>query len=100
MPRDWSEREVRLLVDDYFEMLGCELRNEDYSKTDHREDLLRALPDRTKGAIEFKHQNVSAVLEEMGLPWIEGYKPMPHRKRSESRRTPSDSASSDESSVF
>ena len=31
--------------------------------------------DRTGGSIEFKHQNISAVLDEMGLPWISGYKP-------------------------
>ena len=31
---------------------------------------------RTQGSVEFKHQNISAVLEEMGLPWILGYKPM------------------------
>jgi hypothetical protein len=31
--------------------------------------------DRTHGSVEFKHQNVSAVLDELGLPWIPGYKP-------------------------
>jgi hypothetical protein len=30
---------------------------------------------RTHRSVEFKHQNISAVLEEMGLPWIVGYKP-------------------------
>jgi hypothetical protein len=30
---------------------------------------------RTHRSVEFKHQNISAVLEEMGLPWIIGYKP-------------------------
>jgi hypothetical protein len=30
---------------------------------------------RTHRSVEFKHQNISAVLEEMGLPWILGYKP-------------------------
>ncbi|MDH2403260.1 DUF3883 domain-containing protein [Bradyrhizobium sp. SSUT18] len=33
---------------------------------------------RTKGSVEFKHQNVSAVLDEIGLPWIQGYKPRDH----------------------
>src|SRR5207247_2008306 len=27
------------------------------------------------GSIEFKHQNISAVLVSLGLPYIEGYKP-------------------------
>jgi hypothetical protein len=25
--------------------------------------------------VEFKHQNISAVLDELGMPWIPGYKP-------------------------
>jgi hypothetical protein len=30
---------------------------------------------RSDGSIEFKHQNISAVLDELGAPWISGYKP-------------------------
>jgi hypothetical protein len=30
---------------------------------------------RSDGSVEFKHQNISAVLVEMGLPYVEGYKP-------------------------
>jgi hypothetical protein len=30
---------------------------------------------RTHRSVEFKHQNISAVLNELGLPWIPGYKP-------------------------
>jgi hypothetical protein len=33
------------------------------------------LTSRTKGSVEFKHQNISAVLLQMGLPYIDGYKP-------------------------
>jgi hypothetical protein len=29
----------------------------------------------SNGSIEFKHQNISAVLEKLGMPWIPGYKP-------------------------
>lgn len=31
---------------------------------------------RSEGAIELKHQNISAVLIELRQPWIHGYKPM------------------------
>ena len=31
--------------------------------------------DRTDGSIEFKRENISAVLGELGFPWIKGYKP-------------------------
>jgi hypothetical protein len=30
---------------------------------------------RSRGSVEFKHQNISAVLDELGMPWIPGYKP-------------------------
>jgi hypothetical protein len=33
------------------------------------------LPGRSRGSIEFKHQNVSAVLIEMNAPYVTGYKP-------------------------
>jgi hypothetical protein len=33
---------------------------------------------RKPGSIERKVQNVSAVPDEIGIPWIRGYKPLPH----------------------
>jgi hypothetical protein len=30
---------------------------------------------RTQRSVEFKHEDISAVLEEFGMPWIPGYKP-------------------------
>ncbi len=30
---------------------------------------------RTHRSVEFKHQNISAVMDELGLPWIPGYMP-------------------------
>ena len=51
------------------------MSNKRYNKTEHRNTLLPSLNDRSKGAIEFKHQNISAALINMGLPYIEGYKP-------------------------
>ncbi len=74
-PKDWSEREVRLIVADYFEMLKAELLGKSFKKSEHRKALAPKLQARSKGSIEFKHQNVSGVLVERGLPYIEGYKP-------------------------
>ena len=73
--RDWSRFEVEAIVADYFDMLDKELRSEPYNKTDHRTRLITGLDRRTDGSVEFKHQNISAVLIELGLPYIEGYKP-------------------------
>jgi hypothetical protein len=73
--RDWTEQEVRLIVADYFDMLQAEVNGEPYRKSDHRQGLIPHLEGRSEGSVEFKHQNISAVLVDQGLPYIEGYKP-------------------------
>ena len=75
MPEDWSPEEVAATVADYFVMLGHELRREPYNKREHNRRLQALLNNRSPGAIEFKHANISAVLIEMGFPYIDGYKP-------------------------
>jgi hypothetical protein len=71
----WSPTENAAIVADYFAMLGHELRAEPYNKKEHRRRLQVALRARSEGAIEFKHANISAVLIELGFPYIDGYKP-------------------------
>ena len=73
--KDWTPDEVALVVADYFGMLQKELFGKPYSKTAHRDALRPLLRGRTTGSVEFKHQNISAVLIRMGLPYISGYKP-------------------------
>ncbi len=73
---DWSLVEVEATISDYFAMLEAELRGETYSKAEHRRALSRLLNGRTDGSIERKHQNISAILIERGLPYIDGYKPL------------------------
>jgi len=74
---DWTPLELRAIVADYFAMLDAELAGQPYSKTAHR-NALRKTVDRSPGSIERKHENISAVLQELGLPWINGYKPLPN----------------------
>jgi hypothetical protein len=62
-------------VADYFDMLDAELLVKAYTKSLHRKALIPRLSGRSEGSIEFKHQNVSGVLVELGLPYIEGHKP-------------------------
>lgn len=76
MPTSWSREEVEATVADYLAMLTAEQTGQDYSKTEHRRRLVKLLAGRTEGAIERKHQNISAVLIELGLPYIDGYKPL------------------------
>ena len=72
---DWSDREIDLIVADYFHMLRMELLRKPYVKS-RRNAALQEVTGRSRGAIEYKHQNISAVLQRLGRPWIPGYKPM------------------------
>jgi len=70
----WSDEENDAIVADYFAMLGAELSGRRYNKAAHN----RALRDRIgreRASIEFKHQNISTVLQGLGEDWIRGYKP-------------------------
>lgn len=75
MSESWSNIEVELIVADYFNMLSKELTGKAYSKSEHRKYLLPLLLNRSEGSIEFKHQNISAVLINLGKPYIKGYLP-------------------------
>ncbi len=72
---DWSTQEVRATVLDYMAMLRFELASQSYNKSAHRRSLLAKLSGRSEGAVELKHQNISAVLRDLGYFWIPGYKP-------------------------
>lgn len=74
MANDWTTLENDAIVADYFVMLAHDIANRAYSKAEHRRALQRVIS-RPEGAIEFKHQNISAVLLGLGQPWIIGYKP-------------------------
>lgn len=71
----WSDTEVDLIVADYFIMLAHELAGAPYNKAEHNR-ALQQHTGRKPGSIERKHQNISAVLKLLGLPWINGYKPL------------------------
>jgi hypothetical protein len=60
--RAWTDEENDLIVADYFAMLADDISARRYSKAEHRRALLPLLNDRSEGAVEFKHQNISAVL--------------------------------------
>ncbi len=71
---DWTRDEVEATVADYFAMLEADLRGESYSKVEHNRRLQQVIA-RSKGSIEFKHQNISAVLINFRQPFIAGYLP-------------------------
>src|ERR1700736_2119690 len=71
---DWQADELDAIVADYFGMLAADISGRPYIKSRHSAALMAQIG-RTHRSVEFKHQNISAVLDELGMPWIPGYKP-------------------------
>ena len=71
----WTDAEIEAIVTDYFDMLRTEQRGEKYNKAAHNRGL-QAHTQRSRGAIEYKYRNISAVLSEMGMPILRGYRPL------------------------
>lgn len=71
----WADAENDLIVADYFAMLATDVSGQPYNKAAHRRTLLPRLDERSAASVEFKHQNISAILKGLGEAWIPGYKP-------------------------
>ncbi len=71
---DWTDQQNDAIVADYFAMLADDEAGRPYSKAEHNRRLQEAIG-RPRGSIEYKHQNISAVLKGLGEDWIPGYKP-------------------------
>jgi hypothetical protein len=74
MAGDWTDEQNDAIVADYFAMLADDIAGRRYGKAEHNR-LLQAVIGRPRGSIEYKHQNISAVLKGLGEDWIPGYKP-------------------------
>lgn len=72
----WSVEEIALAAEAYLSMLEDEIAGREINKTAMREKLRAGgLSGRSDGAIEYRMQNISHVLETMGRAWVSGYKP-------------------------
>lgn len=74
MSGDWSDEQNDVIVADYFVMLGYDRAGRSYNKAAHNR-AVQAKTGRQRGSIEYKRQNISAVLKALGEDWIPGYKP-------------------------
>lgn len=77
----WTDEELDLIVADYFAILAAEQAGEAYVKARHSAALMARIG-RSHRSVEFKHMNISAVLEEIGQPTIRGYRPARNYQRS------------------
>jgi hypothetical protein len=71
---DWTDQQNDAIVADYFAMLAEDIAGRPYNKAAHN-TALQTMTGRPRGSIEYKHQNISAVLKGFGETWIDGYKP-------------------------
>ncbi len=75
----WSDAEFGAAVQAYLQMLGHEHRREPYQKAaisrEYRDGPLAA---RSKQSFDYRMRNISAVLKDMGEPWLPGYVPAEH----------------------
>ena len=71
---DWTDAQNDAIVADYFAMLADDLAGRFYNKAEHNR-MMQARLGRGRGSVEFKHQNISAVLQGFGEVQIPGYKP-------------------------
>lgn len=76
--QSWSDEELAAATSAYLNMLHHEIAGHHYVKRDAVRQLQEngeVLENRTHASIEYRMQNISAVMEEMGLPRIHGYVP-------------------------
>lgn len=72
-PDDWTLREVEYIVGAYFGMWQAKAHGR-YRRKDHLADAEAVLgPRRSPGSIGRKLSNISAILEDLGLPVLEGF---------------------------
>ena len=74
-PKPWNENEIKEAVKVYVKLLKLELDNIPFVKATAYRNLAHKIPDRSVKSIEFKFQNISAILHENGLPYLTGLKP-------------------------
>jgi hypothetical protein len=71
----WTPEQNKIIVEDYFDMLAMEIEGQTFNKAAHNRQLQQQIG-KSRGSIEYKHQNISAVLYKLGMQFINGYKPM------------------------
>lgn len=73
---EWSDEELRICVETYFQMVQKSQNGDSLKKTEIRNSVLQnRLKNRSASAYEFRMRNISAVLNELGERFLDGYYP-------------------------
>lgn len=73
--RAWDEKEIRASIQEYFKLLNAQLAGLQTNKSAIYKKLSTAFPERSSKAFELKFQNISAILYEENLPYVDGLRP-------------------------
>ncbi len=71
----WTDTELRKSIKAYFKMLNYEKKGTKYVKAEENRRLQKDLPGRSSKSIEYRWQNISAVLVFYKMPFLKGYLP-------------------------
>lgn len=72
----WADEEIKASIEAYLSMLDMERRGRPYNKSAINRELRDGpLGGRSKASLEYRMQNISAVMEDLGLERIKGYVP-------------------------
>jgi len=76
--KPWTQQEVQETVSVYLRMLRMQELRQDFVKANLNRQLSQKIPARSVSAIDYKFRNISAVLHELGVQSVNGYKPLPN----------------------
>lgn|GEM_PF-165910 len=71
----WNWLEYEVCAAEYFSMLTKEMHSIKYKKSAQEKALLKALNNHSAAAIDLQLRRISAILLQMGFPYISKYKP-------------------------
>jgi len=77
---EWTPDQNRIIVEAYFSMLRKQQDEKPYTKSQINREV-REQTGKTRGSVEWKFCNISYLLEEMGHPIVNGYKPARNAQR-------------------
>ncbi len=72
---DWTDEELKISIEAYLTMLKYEKDKTPYVKAEINRQTQSSLPKRSHKSLEYRWQNISAVLNNRKLSFIQGFKP-------------------------
>lgn len=76
----WSKSENRTTITAYLDMLEAQMHGRSVVKREIRDQVAGRIG-RSESAVEYKFRNISAVLQDLGSPHVDGYSPLANYQR-------------------